>query len=87
VTIIRHIIRFIVAAFVLLIMAWLIPGLTIVGFWTAFLAALIIAGIGWAIEALLGARISPYSRGFFGFWNARFLARAGKKKKKSGPVG
>lgn len=66
-TIIRHIIRFIVAAIVLLIVAWITPGFTIVGFWTAFLAALVIAAIGWGIEAFMGDRISPNSRGFVGF--------------------
>lgn len=66
-TIVRHIVRFVVAAIVLLIVAWLIPEFRLVGFWNAFLAALVIAAIGWIIEMVLGERISPYSRGFIGF--------------------
>lgn len=66
-TFVRHLIRFIIAAVMLLIVSWLVPGFTIVGFWTAFLAALIIAAIGWVVEALLGERISPNSRGVVGF--------------------
>jgi putative membrane protein len=66
-TIMRHIIRFIVSAIVLLIVSWLIPGFTIIGFWTAFLAALLIALIGWGVEALLGDRISTNSHGVVGF--------------------
>lgn len=66
-TIIRHVIRFIVAAIVLLIVAWIIPGFTIIGFWSAFLAALVIAVIGWGVEAIFDARISPNNRGFIGF--------------------
>ena len=66
-TIFRHIVRFIVSAIVLLLVGWLVPGFQIVGFWNAFLAALFIAGIGWAIEAFMGPRVSPYSRGLVGF--------------------
>lgn len=66
-TIIRHIIRFIVSAIALLIVAWIIPGFTLSGFWNAFWAALIIALIGWGIESLLGQEISPNSRGVVGF--------------------
>jgi len=63
----RHVIRFAVSALVLLVVGWLVPGFTIAGYWSAFLAALVIALIGWAFEAFMGPRISPYSRGFVGF--------------------
>lgn len=66
-TIIRHLIRFAVAALVLLLVGWIVPGFEVVGYWSAFLAAIIIAAIGWGIEAFMGPRISPYSRGFIGF--------------------
>jgi putative membrane protein len=66
-TIIRHLIRFIVAAIVLLIISWIVPGFNVEGFWTALVAAVVIAAIGWGIEALLGPKISPYSRGIIGF--------------------
>lgn len=66
-TIIRHLIRFAVSALVLLLVGWIVPGFQVVGYWSAFLAAIIIAAIGWGIEAFMGPRISPYSRGFIGF--------------------
>ncbi|WP_025026841.1 phage holin family protein [Caldalkalibacillus mannanilyticus] len=66
-TFMRHLIRFIVAAIVLLTVSWLIPAFTIVGFWNAFLAAIVIAAIGWGIELMMGDRISLYSRGIVGF--------------------
>lgn len=63
----RHLIRFAVSALVLLVVGWLVPGFTLAGYWSAFLAAVVIALIGWAIESLMGPRVSPYSRGFVGF--------------------
>ncbi|WP_139491614.1 phage holin family protein [Brevibacillus dissolubilis] len=66
-TIIRHIIRFVVAALVLMLVGFLVPGFEIASFWTALLAALVIAVIGWAVEAVFGDRISPYNRGIVGF--------------------
>ncbi|HZG18271.1 MAG TPA: phage holin family protein [Candidatus Bathyarchaeia archaeon] len=66
-TIMRHIIRFVVAAFVLMFVGFLVPGFSVNGFWTAFLAALVIAAIGWIVEAIFGDRISPYNRGIIGF--------------------
>jgi len=66
-TIMRHIIRFVVAAFVLMFVGFLVPGFSVNGFWTALLAALVIAAIGWIVEAIFGDRISPYNRGIIGF--------------------
>lgn len=66
-TILRHVIRFIVAAIVLLIVSFLVPGFSINSFWSALLAAVVIALIGWAVEAMFGDRISPYNRGVIGF--------------------
>jgi putative membrane protein len=66
-TIMRHLIRFAVTAIVLLIIGWMVPGFQLIGFWSAFLAAILIAAIGWGIEAFMGPRISPYSRGLVGF--------------------
>ena len=61
------IIRFIVAALIILFMGFLIPGFHIVGFWDALLAAAVIAALGWVAEALFGRRMSPYGRGIVGF--------------------
>ena len=66
-TIIRHIIRFAVAAIVLLFVGAIVPNFAINGFWNAFLAALVIAGLGWVMESLFGKDVSPYSRGVVGF--------------------
>ncbi|HJV46112.1 MAG TPA: phage holin family protein [Bacillota bacterium] len=63
----RHIIRFVVSALVLWVISWFVPGFQISGFWTALGAALVIALIGWGIEAIFGANISPYHRGIIGF--------------------
>ncbi|MBO8170302.1 MAG: phage holin family protein [Bacillaceae bacterium] len=64
---IRHGIRFAVSALVLLFVGFLVPGFEIQGFWNAFVAALVIAAIGWIVESFFGDRISPYSRGIIGF--------------------
>ncbi|MFM1652006.1 phage holin family protein [Brevibacillus sp. B_LB10_24] len=66
-TILRHVIRFIVAAIVLMFVGFLVPGFSINSFWTAILAAIVIALIGWAIEAMFGERVSPFHRGIVGF--------------------
>ncbi len=64
------IVRFIVSAVVLLLVGYLIPGVTVAGFWGALIAALVIAALGWVVEAILGDKISPHSRGFVGFITA-----------------
>ncbi len=61
------IVRFVVSALVLLFVQYIVPGFRVAGFWNALLAALVIAVLGWAIEAVLGRRVSPYSRGLVGF--------------------
>ncbi len=63
----RHIVRFIVAAVVLMFVGFLVPGFSVSSFWTAFLAAVVIALLGWVVEAMFGDRISPYNRGIIGF--------------------
>lgn len=63
----RAIVRFIVSAIVLLLVGYLIPGFSMSGFGTALLAALVIAGLGWAAEKLFGDRYSPQARGVVGF--------------------
>lgn len=61
------IIRFVVSALVLMFVGFLVPGFGVMGFWSAILAAVIIALLGMAMEALFGRRISPYGRGIVGF--------------------
>ncbi|MFY0543701.1 phage holin family protein [Brevibacillus sp. H7] len=79
-TILRHVIRFVVAALVLMFVGFLVPGFSVNGFWPAILAAVVIALLGWVIELMFGDRISPYNRGIVGFlvsavviWLTQFL--------------
>ncbi|MGE5701540.1 MAG: phage holin family protein [Clostridia bacterium] len=66
-TILRHVIRFVVAAIVLMIVGFLVPGFAVSSFWAALFAAVVIAVIGWIVEAMFGNRVSPFSRGIVGF--------------------
>jgi putative membrane protein len=66
----RAIVRFIVSALVLMFVGFLLPGVQVVGFTPALIAALVIAGLGWAAESLLGDRVSPRSHGWVGFITA-----------------
>jgi len=61
------IVRFVVSAIVLMVMGLVLPGFNVFGFVNALLAAIVIAALGWAIEAILGDRVSPQSRGIVGF--------------------
>jgi putative membrane protein len=61
------IVRFIVSALVLMFVGFLVPGFGVMGFWSALMAAIVIALLGWAIEALFGRHVSPYGRGVVGF--------------------
>ena len=63
------IVRFVVSAIVLMLVAYLIPGIKVSGFVGALIAALVIAGIGYLIEMAFGDRISR-SRGIVGFITA-----------------
>ncbi|HHT62831.1 MAG TPA: phage holin family protein [Clostridia bacterium] len=61
------IVRFIVSALVLMVVSWLLPGISVNGFVGALIAAIVIALIGYVAEKLLGKNISPYGRGVVGF--------------------
>lgn len=67
---IRTIIRFLVSAVVLLLVSWLIPGMSVAGFTGALIAALVIAAIGWIAEKAFGDEASPQARGLVGFLSA-----------------
>lgn len=66
-TLFGAVVRFIVAALVIWFTGFLVPGFEVAGFWSALVAALIIALLGWAIEALFRREISPFGRGIIGF--------------------
>lgn len=61
------VVRFIVSALVLMFVGFLVPGFGVTNFWSALVAAVVIALLGWAMEAVLGRRTSPYGRGVIGF--------------------
>ncbi|NLB42080.1 MAG: phage holin family protein [Clostridiales bacterium] len=61
------IIRFIVAAIVLMVTAWLTPGFSQMHFGTALIAALVIAVMDWAIQRIFKIDASPFGRGIVGF--------------------
>ena len=66
-TFVRHVVRFIVSALVLMIVGFLVPDFAVGGFWSALLLALAIAVIGWIVEAAFGKRVTPFGRGIVGF--------------------
>ena len=74
------VVRFVVSALVLMLVGYIVLGFQVMGFLNALLAAVVIAAIGWVIEATLGKDVSPYSRGIVGFlvsavviWAAQFI--------------
>ncbi|ARU59648.1 hypothetical protein CBW65_00260 [Tumebacillus avium] len=66
-TILGAIVRFIVSALVLMVVGLLVPGFDRLSFTSALIAAVVIAVIGWVVEALFGSKMSPYGRGIVGF--------------------
>ena len=64
---VRHIVRFVVSALVLMFIGLIVPGFSTLSFWNALLAAVVIAGIGYLIEAAIGRNVSPFGRGVVGF--------------------
>lgn len=64
------IVRFVVSALVLMLIGYLLPGITVSGFIGALIAAAVIALLGYAVEAILGEKILPRSRGLVGFITA-----------------
>jgi uncharacterized membrane protein YvlD (DUF360 family) len=62
-----HIVRFVVAAIVIMVVSYITPGFSRLGFGYALLAAVLITVIGYALEAMFGKNISPYAHGAVGF--------------------
>ncbi|MBX5466481.1 MAG: phage holin family protein [Firmicutes bacterium] len=61
------VVRFIVSALVLMLLGYFVPGFSHLGFWSALLAAVVIALVGWGLEQAFGRHVSPYGRGVVGF--------------------
>lgn len=70
------VVRFVVSALVLMVIAWLLPGIKVAGFTGALIAAIVITVLGYLIELILGDRISPRSRGIVGFVTAAVVIYA-----------
>jgi putative membrane protein len=75
-----HVVRFVVAALVLMLVGFIVPQFSVGGFWSAFFLALVIAALGWVIEGIFGKRVTPFGRGIVGFiasaaviWIAQFI--------------
>lgn len=64
------IVRFVTSAIVLMVVSWLLPGISVSGFTGALIAAAVIAILGYLAESLLGKNVSPRSRGVVGFITA-----------------
>ncbi|MEW6227035.1 MAG: phage holin family protein [Bacillota bacterium] len=64
---VRHIVRFIVSALVLMFIGLIVPGFSTLSFLNALIAAAVITGIGYIIEAAVGRNVSPFGRGVVGF--------------------
>ncbi|MBN3523076.1 phage holin family protein [Paenibacillus apiarius] len=62
-----HVVRFIVAAIVLMVTGWIVPMFAVGGFWSALILALIIALFGWIVEGIFGKKVTPFGRGIVGF--------------------
>ncbi|MGI5880669.1 MAG: phage holin family protein [Syntrophomonadaceae bacterium] len=67
------VVRFVVSAIVLMLVGYLLPGITVSGFVGALIAAAVIAILGYAVEAVLGENVSPRSRGLVGFITAAVI--------------
>jgi len=63
----RHAIRLVVSAIVLVLLSPFVPGFAVANFGQALLAAVVITILGYIIESAVGRNISPYGRGIVGF--------------------
>lgn len=63
----RLLIRLVISAIVLMVVAAIVPGFRSLSFTHAFLAAIAIAVVSYLIEAFLGENVSPYSGGVVSF--------------------
>ena len=63
VDLIGTVVRFIVSALVLMFVGFIVPGFSPLTFWHALLAALVIAALGWIIEATMGQESVAFRAG------------------------
>jgi len=53
---------FVVNAICLALVAWLVPGLSISGFWAAFFGAIVISLVSWLLHAIVDDKDRPQNR-------------------------
>lgn len=72
------VVRFVVAALVLIVTDWLVPGFDVGGFWSALFLAIVIAVVAWIIEGIFGRKINPFGRGIVGFLTSALVIWIGQ---------
>ncbi|CEI74279.1 MULTISPECIES: phage holin family protein [Romboutsia] len=66
-SLLRWIGRFILVAVILMITSFVTPGFSINGIWSFLIAAVVISGLDYLAELLMGVDASPFGKGIKGF--------------------
>ncbi|WP_195940765.1 phage holin family protein [Romboutsia sp. 1001713B170131_170501_G6] len=66
-SLLRWIGRFILVAVILMITSFVTPGFSINGIWSFLIAAVVISGLDYLAEMLMGVDASPFGKGIKGF--------------------
>ena len=66
-SLLRWIGRFILVAVILMITSFVTPGFSINGLWSFLIAAVVISGLDYLVELLMGVDASPFGKGIKGF--------------------
>ena len=66
-SLLRWIGRFILVAVILMITSFVTPGFSINGIWSFLIAAVVISGLDYLVELLMGVYASPFGKGIKGF--------------------
>lgn len=69
-----HVVRFIIAAIVLMVVSWIVPGFAVGGFWSALMLALVIALLGWIVEGIFGKGSIPSAEALSASSSAHWLS-------------
>jgi putative membrane protein len=72
------VVRFVVAALVLIVTDWFVPGFDVGGFWSALFLAVVISVVAWIIEGIFGRKINPFGRGIVGFLTSALVIWLGQ---------
>ena len=72
-SLLRWIGRFILVAVILMITSFVTPGFSINGLWSFLIAAVVISGLDYLVELLMGVDASPFGKGIKGFISAAII--------------